>query len=387
VAYATACLVAVAVFHALVDADGVYDAVSLDALEPYRNRDDRTGKAEMLSAGDCETLLLGTSRVDSGIDPDGPALRSKNAYNVGMAALTAGELNHVLDFACRYNDLRHVILFLDLLQFNASRAPQVQFFDSRFNPDCNLLRFHFDHLVGGAGRPWSVLRRARLSEPGSHTLRGQYRRRPPKIGYREAFARRATCVIENRDLLGGFVYSVEEVELLRPFIAKCRAKQINLTVVINPVHALCLEMLYEIGLWEQYERWKRDLVALLADEHSRHPAAPPIQLWDFSGSAAYAHESVPEVGDLLSRMCWHWDIDHYTPALGELMLKRITGVSSLESEDVEVFGVLLTPANIDSHLADIRASRAGYARQYGHEIAWIAGICRREVTPILARAP
>jgi hypothetical protein len=137
---------------------------------------------------------------------------------------------------------------------------------------------------------------------------------------------------------------------VRAILDLCREHRIRVIAFVAPSHADDLEVLALSGKWQAFEAWKRELTQALAkgaiaDGHES------VELWDFSGYGPYSTESVPESRDSLH---WFWTSDHYTRALGDIILERIFNAGD------EHFGVKLTPDNIDSHLAEVRRQQRRY---------------------------
>ena len=130
---------------------------------------------------------------------------------------------------------------------------------------------------------------------------------------------------------------------------------IPLTVYIHPYHADFLDMLDYFGFWESFEDWKRHLVAQVAD---LDPGGTDIRVIDFSGYNEFTTERVPGRGDTKSEMHWYWEPGHYKSALGEHILERILHGGTR-------FGRVLTPATIQSALAEIRDERKRVVRLSG----------------------
>src|SRR3954464_13853160 len=82
-------LALIAAFNLLVDPYNIYRIVRSPALDAAKLDCNfllsRVAKAEMLHNSDCEVLVLGSSRVELGIDPRCPAWGSDNVYNLGIS--------------------------------------------------------------------------------------------------------------------------------------------------------------------------------------------------------------------------------------------------------------------------------------------------------------
>jgi len=140
------------------------------------------------------------------------------------------------------------------------------------------------------------------------------------------------------------------MERVRALFAFAHAQNIGLTLVIAPSHARQLETIAGAGLWSEFEAWKRMLVSIDAEE-ARTAGRPALAIWDFSGYNEVTTEPFPALDDRRA-MRWYYDSSHATPAAGNRVLDRLSG-----KEDPS-FGVMLTAANIESHLAETRAARA-----------------------------
>lgn len=126
---------------------------------------------------------------------------------------------------------------------------------------------------------------------------------------------------------------------------------IPMTLYIHPYHAEFLDMLNNFGFWTSFEDWKRHLAAQVAGLQSDETE---IRVIDFSGYNEFTTEQVPAPGDTQSEMRWYWEPGHYKSALGEHILERIVHGRTR-------FGRVLTSANIETVLAEIRQERDRFA--------------------------
>ena len=371
-----ATLVAVAgmvVINVLVDPAGAYPALHLRSFEPLRYLDlDRVTKAEMASRGDWQIIILGSSRAESGLPASHPFLVTNRTCNLSFAATRFPELAAAFDFAAAHNKLQHVILCLDLYMF-APGTPWIEnFADSRFNPHLKLFAYYCKQLLGRAytDLTWQTIRRRiRGYRPAPQETRGFHSHNlSPTTSQRELFSRVLHIL--------GAGYRVQTVdpadlELFRHIVRVCRDQRIDLQVLIMPVHALDLELLYASGRWGEFEKWKTDLVKVLAEEH----VEAKFGLWDFTDYAGPPAEPVPPEGDTKSRMKYYFENSHCTPVLGGMMLDTIFG-----GQGTNGFGARLDEANLKAHLAQVLEHRATYARTNAADIQWIQRIINEAST-------
>jgi hypothetical protein len=156
------------------------------------------------------------------------------------------------------------------------------------------------------------------------------------------------------------------MEDFRRVLATCREENIGLTLAINPVHALDLELVRAAGGWERFEQWKRETVRIIAEEQMEGRAV----LWDFSGYSGPTMEEVPPAGDGTTRMKYYFENSHYTPELGRLMLDRMfSGRND--------FGVIVARSNIEGHLENVRQAREHYAQSHPTDVSWVQRVAKQ----------
>lgn len=360
-------------FNLLVDPFGAYRWASLKKMEPYRSGiATREAKAELAARGTFDTIVIGSSRMRMGMPTTHPAYGSTNVCNLGLAGTTMAETAGVLDYALKKNPVRRVILGADFHTFSASRGIDPTFEVSRFNPHLDLSEYHGRNLLGARalGESWPLFKDWIRGRPALVGDRGSVPKYlPERASQREAFAKRVRASLVSLGAEGSFVRSPQRLETLRQMVRQCREKGIELIVFVPPIHALQLEAVRARGKWENYERWKRDVVQILAEEG----VTESVPLWDFQGFAGVLAEPVPPEGDRQTRMKYYMEASHFTPALGDLVLQRILPTTTV-SADATSFGVRITPSNLEAHLARVRADREAYAAQNPSEIAWVKAI-------------
>jgi hypothetical protein len=161
--------------------------------------------------------------------------------------------------------------------------------------------------------------------------------------------------------------STNEMVAFRHTLAVCRENNIEVTLAINPVHALDLELLRAGDNWERFEEWKRDVVRTVAEEWP----GGRVTVWDFTGYWQPTTEEVPPAGDTVTRMKYYFESSHYTPAMGALMLDCMFGNATNE------FGGTISTANIEAHLQKIREQRESYARTHAADIQLVQRIAKQ----------
>jgi hypothetical protein len=363
-------LATVAALNLFIDPLGAYPWISLKAIAPYRSQlMSRSAKAEMLFRNRCDVLLLGSSRVQAGIPVDHPAYGSSNVLNLGLAGTSLPEIAGVLEFALGHQRPKRILLGTDFFLFSDVRGAGSDFENSRFNPELQPFDYHFKNILGSqtAGDSWMLLRQWRRRETPPESGRGFLSKSLRRgASQRESFARSIRRFLTEPEVYGAYHYSQARLDVFRRIVRRCQEAQVELMVFVPPVHALELETVRAAGLWPTFERWKTDLARILAEEG----ASDRVPFRDFTGYANALGENVPAAGDTMTRMRWHFEQSHVTPALGQLVLDRLLARNS-SGTDAAGFGGKLTTNNVAAHLARLRTEREAYAASHPDEIEWI----------------
>jgi hypothetical protein len=347
-------------------------------LKPRSYQQAEIAKTYQLERIAPETLLLGNSRVEVGLDPESPVWPSgfQPVFNAALAGRGPRESLDLLTDALAVHAPRTVIVGLDFIDFLQTPDTEPWPIPPR---DAEERRI----LVDEGGRPnpdrTRQLWRDRLSTTLSidaltdsietitdqdaatsitMTPRGfdpihEYRVFVHRDGYHELFAQKNEIYerefsrspkADYADLL-----DYASGRYLATLMRRAHRDHIRLILFIHPYHADFLNILSRAGLWPGFENWKRALVKLR--DTTVGPADDGVQIFDFSGYSRYSTEAVPPPGDRRTEMRWYWEAGHYKSALGdELLRAMLTGSGSL--------GQILTHDNIEEVIADLRASRS-----------------------------
>jgi hypothetical protein len=402
-------IAAIASLNLVVDPFGMYWLVDLEGFNAYKPAVDH--RVRLVKAYDVRRLrpqgiILGTSRSHLGLRPahDGWDPTAKPVYNLAFDGATTKEMYQYLLHAHAMRPLRQVVLGLDTYHATLAPATTRPDFDPHLLDSPGVLAL--PSLIRADLKVFTSLDALRASLA---TVRSQRDREPlwfapdgQRLG--EVFFRRAG---EHFEQLGPREYFKEidrlevgfkregqlaanargpgrtaqpataasetSLDYIRRIVAFCRAQSVDLRIFIAPEHAHQLEITAAIGEWATLENAKRALVQLLAEDAARHPGAPPIPLWDFSGYSSVTTEALPEPGSR-AEMGFYWDSSHFKDVVGDLVLDRLFGLSHPRRPVPPDFGVRLTPATIEPALAQLRAAQLAYGRSNPQDVAWIRSL-------------
>jgi hypothetical protein len=149
----------------------------------------------------------------------------------------------------------------------------------------------------------------------------------------------------------------------------------NLYLFLTPTHSWALEAIYRAGLWDNYQAWRRHLVARVDNINASLNPKRHVHLWDFDGFNCLAIED-PRVKQPIF---WS-DVDHFHAEIATLILNRMNG-KSLKSIntgcDLNQFGLKLTSENIEFHLNHLLLERDNFHRLYPDQVLEIDSIFNR----------
>ena len=365
----------VAAFNAVMDpylVIGTPRIAHLNAYKPAVDTQERLMKAYDVLRARPSTLILGTSRVDLGLDDQNPAWPADNrpVYNLGLVGAGLYTSYRYLQHVISQQKLTLVVLGLDFeffLTIPMAGHPTDTEFEARFSVtrdggtnngwraqrvrDSLKATLSFDALADSAATLTENIKQSPSDFAAGIVPDGYYRRMVEAVGSYGIFAMRN--VMSVHDFSNQHINALVMNDL-RAILDFCRSHNTPLILIINPVHADMLEMLDTLGYWETFETWKRDVLGVAAEYGST-----AVSLWDFTAYDAYSTETVPTDRQLMTLF---WDPSHYRRALGDMIISRIFTSGNPH------FGTLLTPQNIDSHLADIRHEQLVYRASHHADV-------------------
>lgn len=328
-----------------------------------------------------EILLLGSSRVAFGFSAKSVQsyFPRQSIYNLGLLGITEYELLRYFQHATAFNSLKHVVIGLDLLQFNANQPTRPNFVEERLQVDVNN---HPNPLYLGDYLPTLFSVDAVITT--FREITGVVK--PQDLyftnGFRVEYSDRGNLnnfIINEGGYING-VYSnfafrnsngsMDTLACYRKILELAQQKHIQLHLFISPAHARQWETVASTGLWTIWEDWKRQLVHINETVATQYHAQP-FELFDFSGYSRYSTEEVPREAGKTTQ--WHRDSAHFLPEIGELVLQRMFNPSAKNEPD---FGVLLNPVTIEENLKNIRAGHLRYVATHPQDKADIEKIAQ-----------
>lgn len=321
--------------------------------------DTRTFKAERLRHEQFHLVIIGDSTAEVGFDPGW--WKGESVYNAALPGANLYELRHVAKLVADHHSAKRVLWVLYWNQFSDKYTVRNDFDKSGFYPKRGRVEHTLEGLLGlrATEASWGALglaRRNGLPVARRDGWRQRIGAKEAAMSPRERFDGRA------RQRFGddGKLFDPARLTYLREALTTLRDANVEVTIVIPPVHAESLEIIHLNGQWEQWEA----LVRGTAETVSKFKG---VALWSFAG---YSPETTEPVA--AKEMEGYWEMDHFKAALGEGVAKRVGGSDG--------FGMRLEPGTVDSYLSALREAAAQWRRENPAAVTHLETLHERRTT-------
>jgi hypothetical protein len=363
------CLIAVLALNALVDPYAAQNGSWLPRNCKVKTLDcQRLTKAAAIRDLKPKAILLGTSRILEGMNAEQVSeVIGVDTYNLGLSSANMEEMFAYFEHALYHQpDLQVVVIGLDLFSFNQRHVcapdfvrnqlccadwplwqtlPLVLSWDAltaSYNTLKMLYRYQFCHQV--PDRQYLDLR----GDIEESLVERHGRKRRPDFYDLERFTLAGFANIPQN--YGAFTLDPNALCRFQQLVRICTERGIVLKVFISPCRAIYWQLLYEKGLWDVTESWKRALVQA-------------ADLWDFSGVTPLTTEPFKPI-----EHSHFFESSHYRPHVG----LHIAKVLFLGEESLN--GRHLTKENLESHLVRLHQDQIEWADANPQIVAFLQTI-------------
>lgn len=363
-------LLTVGTINVIVDPFGAYRLIGIESLSAYR-QSEYVATAESYRHDRPQSVFVGSSRVLDGFSKGMLDAHGTEVFQVAVRGTSWSEQIKILDYLADSSPGPSSIVFgLDLDTLLRKPRPS-DFANSRFNSSLRSADYHGQNLFS-----FYALRES------LEILMGPWQEGREQ-GIDRIVARLGSHQVFRRQLSKGFPRYTSGVALesVRPamdelsgLIGRAKQKGIRFKVVVLPIHALAYEKMLQQGYGDYIDLLKREVV--------RVGDIRQTPVWDFTGFSVVTTEPVPVAAG--QQMEWFYDSDHFTPRLGEVILRKISsgvafdesgiscGVEPSSREDLfSSFGECIHGGNVEIHLVKQREARERYLQQASEELLLI----------------
>lgn len=385
--------VLVVAFNAVVDPYGILGTPRVAGLTAEKTAAadrPRLTKGYLVDRVDARTILLGSSNVDVGFNPESAVWPASAApvFNLAIDGSLPGVLFRYFQHALVYSHPKLVIIGLSLEdamimpQKRLAAADQALYgFEQRLHtmadgaPNAGYLRARLEDTV------FATLSTQALTDSVLTLLRqgdrGRNAQTPMGRNTGGSFVRwngtegpYALVMTKDREKTPQYlVWAADprlEVQPVGDIIRLAQSKGARVIVFIQPSYVDQLEILRQAGVTPGYNAWKTEVARVVAE--AARPEEPVV-LWDFSGYSAYNTEPLPGPGVTTGQFQWFWEPVHYREALADLMIRQM-----LEPDVAMGLGVQINPATLPAHLAEVERQQQAWVASHPADVARIAGV-------------
>ncbi|MGA3403761.1 MAG: hypothetical protein ABSC95_31495 [Acetobacteraceae bacterium] len=364
-----------------VDPYGIYGWINIAGLNQDKTQavdQSRMAKVYLVDHARPATLLIGSSRVEAGLDPESPAWPQdlRPVFNLGIPGSDPYTQLRYLQDALATTRPKLVVIGTDFIESLTSSANLAAASHIRGSLD-----FEERLRVTASGAPNGGLRLARARDIASTLLslsalgdsistllsqRDVTSRKLTALGFNTAAnyqglvqteGEYSLFVAKDREKIAEIIPLPKHPQLdvgpIGQSIAEALAHGSRVIVVITPGHADELEIYRQAGIMHLYDAWLRRLTETVAAAGDGK-----VELWNFAGLTPYTVEKIPNQGDTHTQLSWFWETNHFKPALGNLIISRILG------QGPEGFGEQLTLTTLPRVQAELRAQQQQYVETH-----------------------
>ncbi len=390
----------VVVFNWLLNPFLLFDSPEIDGINKLKTEiffANQLTKPHTIKQQKPHSIILGTSRAGSSLNPSSPQLNAMNIYNLATPGASPYVIFRLYQHAMANAEIKSVILCIDFFMFNDARGNKLPGYDKSFESRLDTLvddspattwpQYLRDDIVtltswSTIQSSWATLNKQKsfASQEKGGVLQqknGFWIQQQPKSSlYPNIFSKTAETYFSQQ----WFVGDKKEFRLspidgddtttfyyFRQLLLELYKHDIETKIVILPPHAYLLEALSVAGLWDEFEEWKKRLI-IINDQQALLFNKAPYNLWDFAGFNNISEEPIPASSTGDHPMQWYIDAAHPNAAAGEIVIAKIFG-APIKNSNLDNFGRQLTSESIDAHLEQIRHERQLYRDQHPQLLA------------------
>jgi len=302
---------------------------------------------------DYDTVIAGTSRVQSGIDPRSDAFHGASVYNVSLGDTDINEIVTMLSFTLEHQPhLKTLYVGLDLHPFSKHRYPHISYQDAPFNPKNSIwlkwmqYNFSIDAITDDIKATFK-----RDSE--RYWVNGHYHS-DARVDYPKMTHFILWHYMQEPSMFGCFEYDHQKMQALESILKKFVNKGVDVHLFISPQHAKNLMMLDLLNQFDTYFHWMRETLNLCDTLNSLEKNS--CDLWNFSGFNAITTERIAD--DNKTQMQHYFETSHYKDNVGELIIQTIA-----TKHPINRFGQQMTDASIDAIINTMQFNIKHYKTQ------------------------
>lgn len=269
-------LIFIAAFNAFVDPYSFFNSpliYNFNQEKPEFQPHARMIKAHQIRLQQPKIIILGSSRAELGLDPNhlGFSTSKDSIYNLGLSSASIYEILRYLQHAQSTQPLTQIVIGLDFFMFNANKKNQADFSEERLTPmktgwllDIFQALFTYDGLISSIRTIENQKNKTVIQffASGFRNDTHNWERIKKKGSHHKAAINEDQYTLYAIEELTFFTLSQKEhqqegLTTFQEILTFCKKNNIDLRLFISPIHARKLQLLQQIGLWDEFEKWKK----------------------------------------------------------------------------------------------------------------------------------
>ncbi|HCU5991990.1 TPA: hypothetical protein ACK8SK_002832 [Legionella pneumophila] len=359
-------------FNWLVNPYDIYKSIPIQKFsqKPQVTSHLRLTKAIAIEWKKPEHLIMGSSTAETGLNPDFSAWNNSQVYNLGLSGANIYEVMRYLQHAETIKPIKKVVLVVNFFMFNAYVNNRDDFNESLLRVDVNgdknplavntiiSTLLSFDALNASLETIKHQNRRNAFLSNGQLVHEYRQEQIDQLKGYKNNFLHAESYSKlsllpspQNQFSFTNPDKGINTIDYLQKIITICEHNNTELILILAPEHIRLLETYKLLDLWDIYEQWQRELMAIVAAHNQKYPNSK-FALWGFNNINSITTEQLPDKDDTATKMHWFWDPQHFKNELGNLILSIVLQLK--DESGISHFSTLLTEDNIQKKLEDDR---------------------------------
>lgn len=355
--------------------------LSIKALDSSREISGtvRVGKAALANRGDWETIILGSSRLEMGLNPSHPAFGGKRTVNLAMSAATITEAIAVGNYSLDRNPhVTTVILGFEAGEFYNDVDSRIYsgFYESPFGDNNHSIERNINQVIGGRSLVNSIATINRyLAGTGSErSPLGQSLKpnHPANLRqYVETSAKFRSDTTDDAWALRPQKPRLQKQELVLRFIRRVRDSGIQLYIVVSPQHALKqIHPFLDEPITMYWQHDLADLVNICKEANSVATSGPPVKLWSFLTFNEYTTKPMPATDAKSQQMPGWFDLGHAQQQLGDKIIETIMSGEPVMDQNGNPYGINLLDNDLDEIRSKWISAHLAYCKSHPGDVLW-----------------
>jgi len=293
--------------------------LNLGDKKPESDTRVRMFKKYQANFSDYNTLIIGNSRVEMGINPNSPLFENRQVYNLGIPGIGVNGQLAYAEHVMETQAIEQIFIsldFLDFLSFNANAQFQAYSLDINEIEDCFASTLSIDATVS------SIITLLSQSQYSPTRLQNGFN---PAQDYWPIIKYEGQAVLFEQKIsqvqagLQGKIWqpSMKQREhsplfTLIDSVKKWQAEGLKVHVFINPYHSEYYKQIEIAGHVRAFGNWRSAMRKSFEAELS-------VPFYDFTDLGESLSNELDENGHLV----YFWEPAHYTEAMGHIMLQKM----------------------------------------------------------------